>query len=78
LLDYAFKGLDFRRVSLEVLAINTNAIKLYEKLGFVREGIRRKEFFLDGKYLDSYIYGLLSEDFSIQIPPNISRLIYTV
>ena len=78
LLDYAFNGLDFRKVGLEVLSTNMNAIRLYEKLGFVREGLKRKDYFIDGRYLDTYIYGILREEFDINIPSDAHRLIYSV
>src|SRR5689334_10411649 len=38
LIDYAFQGLDMRKIGLEVLSINHSAIALYEKLGFKKEG----------------------------------------
>lgn len=44
------KGLE--RIELEVLASNTPALKLYEKMGFVVEGIKRKARKLDGSYDD--------------------------
>jgi ribosomal protein S18 acetylase RimI-like enzyme len=40
------------RIELEVFASNIPAIKLYEKLGFVVEGIRKKARKLDGAYDD--------------------------
>lgn len=44
------KGLE--RVELEVLASNTPAIKLYEKVGFVAEGVMKKARKIDGAYDD--------------------------
>lgn len=40
------------RVQLEVYADNARAIALYEKLCFVREGVRRRARKLDGAYTD--------------------------
>jgi ribosomal protein S18 acetylase RimI-like enzyme len=40
------------RIELEVFASNTRAIALYEKLGFVREGVKRRARKLDGEYDD--------------------------
>jgi ribosomal protein S18 acetylase RimI-like enzyme len=44
------KGLE--RIELEVLASNTLAIKLYEKMGFVVEGVKKKTRKLGGAYDD--------------------------
>ena len=54
------KGVE--RIELEVFASNLVAIKLYETLGFQREGIKRRFRKLDGQYEDSVIMALLSED----------------
>jgi methionyl-tRNA formyltransferase/ribosomal protein S18 acetylase RimI-like enzyme len=52
LLDFAFKDLNLRRVHLHVFSTNTAAIRVYEKVGFVREGVLRKAAYVDGEYLD--------------------------
>ena len=44
------KGLE--RIELEVFASNVPAIKLYEKMGFVTEGIKKKARKMDGNYDD--------------------------
>ena len=75
LIDYAFNGLDLRKIGLEVLSINKNAISLYEKLGFQKEGMKRNEYFLDGQYLDVCIYGLQRADWIINVPSIANRLI---
>lgn len=78
ILDFAFYGLDFRKVGLEVVERNQNAISLYERVGFVKEGTKREEYFIDGKYLDTYTYGILKQEFEIDIPLNANRLLYTL
>lgn len=40
------------RIELEVFASNTRAIALYERLGFVREGLKRRVRKIDGRYDD--------------------------
>jgi RimJ/RimL family protein N-acetyltransferase len=47
------------RIELEVFVSNTRAIALYESLGFVREGLKRRARKLDGEYDDDLIMGLL-------------------
>ena len=51
------KGLE--RIELEVFASNTPAISLYEKVGFVVEGMKKKARKLDGAYDDIVDMALL-------------------
>ena len=56
--DYAFDSLNLRKVSLEVVKTNKNAISVYKKLGFVQEGEMKKQVFIEGKYSDLIIMSL--------------------
>lgn len=48
------------RVQLSVIAGNANAVHLYEKLGFQREGVRAEAYLgEDGHYYDSIDVGLI-------------------
>jgi RimJ/RimL family protein N-acetyltransferase len=49
------------RVELEFFASNLRAKALYEKLGFVTEGVRRRSRKLDGVYDDNVFMALLRE-----------------
>jgi len=49
------------KVSLEVLSTNVRAIKLYKKLGFIVDGVKRAEVYKDGIYIDSIIMSILFE-----------------
>jgi len=51
------RGLD--RVELYVRTDNEPAKRLYEKFGFVVEGVLRKHINIHGKYLDSYLMALV-------------------
>jgi RimJ/RimL family protein N-acetyltransferase len=42
------------RLDLSVMVNNIPAQKLYQKLGFVREGVKRGSMFVDGEYIDEY------------------------
>ncbi len=59
ILGYGFDVLHLHRIELEVFAFNPRAIHLYEKLGFVREGIKRDSLFWDGEYQDAICMAML-------------------
>jgi RimJ/RimL family protein N-acetyltransferase len=61
-LRFAFQELNLHRVQLTVFAYNARAIALYEKLGFVREGVYREHLQRDGQRHDMYLYGLLRHE----------------
>lgn len=61
-LRFAFDELNLRRVSLTVFSYNQPAIAIYEKLGFVREGVYREFIERDGQVFDMYLYGLLRRE----------------
>jgi len=55
LMDYAIgwarrKGLE--KITLGVFSTNRGAIRFYEKFGFVREGVMKRQFRIQGKYVD--------------------------
>lgn len=52
IIDLADNWLMLKRVDLTVYPENTSAIKLYEKFGFVREGISRYASIRNGAYAD--------------------------
>jgi RimJ/RimL family protein N-acetyltransferase len=47
------------RVELTVMAHNERAIRLYEKLGFHREGRKRDALLVSGEYVDEYLMAKL-------------------
>jgi RimJ/RimL family protein N-acetyltransferase len=62
MLDYAFDELGMYRVGLRVMAYNTNAIKAYESIGFVREGSQRGASWREGQRYDIHFYGILRDE----------------
>lgn len=63
MIKHAFYNLNLRRLELSVLETNEKAWHLYEKIGFVYEGIRRQAKYKNGVFLNVRFYGLLKEDF---------------
>ena len=63
ILKHAFLNLNLHRVELTVLESNKRAIRLYEKIGFVREGTKRAAKYKNGAFVDMYIYSLLKDEY---------------
>lgn len=59
-LKYGFEELELHRVFLRVLPQNERAICCYEKVGFVREGYLVGDVFVDGKYCDIVLMGIIN------------------
>jgi ribosomal-protein-alanine N-acetyltransferase len=64
ILRHVFNRLNLNRIQLGVRSDNLAAIKLYEKLGFVKEGLLRKTILDNGQYLDTLVMGLLRDEFN--------------
>jgi UDP-4-amino-4,6-dideoxy-N-acetyl-beta-L-altrosamine N-acetyltransferase len=64
LIKYGFEQLNLNRIWCEVYS-NNNSIHLYRKIGFKDEGILRQTVFKDGEYLDSYILGMLKNEYEL-------------
>lgn len=66
LVDYVFDEIDepapIHRLALEVYHFNERAIAVYEKVGFVREGVRRGALFWDGEFHDAISMSILRSD----------------
>jgi len=67
---YAFGELNLHRLSLTVIAHNVRAIALYERAGFVREGVFREFGERDGERYDLLLYGLLRREWR---PPSAAQ-----
>jgi RimJ/RimL family protein N-acetyltransferase len=54
--------LGFHRLELEVYAFNERALAHNDRVGFLREGVKRRAYLRDGEWVDSVMYALLRED----------------
>ena len=64
LMEYAFKTLNLNRIELMVYDFNQRAIHCYEKLGFIREGLKRQAVFINGGYHDILIMAILQQEWN--------------
>jgi RimJ/RimL family protein N-acetyltransferase len=54
--------LGYHRLELEIYGFNERAIAHAERAGFVREGVRRKAYWREGRWVDGVAFGLVRED----------------
>lgn len=67
LFDFGFNELNLHRIQLNVISYNEKAIKAYEKMGFVKEGVYRELVYRDGERYDLYLYGMLRDEWISKI-----------
>jgi RimJ/RimL family protein N-acetyltransferase len=54
--------LGFHRLQLECYGFNDRAIRHAERVGFIREGVKRKAYLRHGEWVDGVLFGLITED----------------
>ena len=62
LLNYCFNSLELNRIELKCASENYRSQAIPERLNFKKEGIIRQGEFLNGKYVDLFLYSLLKEE----------------
>lgn len=63
LLKFGFGEINLNRIYLTVNINNARAIRVYEKAGFVREGLMRRDRYRDGAYEDVLMMSILREEY---------------
>jgi RimJ/RimL family protein N-acetyltransferase len=63
ILDFAFNRMNLYRVYLRVYDFNQRGVRSYEKCGFKKEGVLREDRYMEGKYHDTIIMGILKDEF---------------
>lgn len=58
---FLFEELKLNRIQCEIYDFNERSIRLFESVGFQREGICRQAVLKRGEMRNEYIYGLLAE-----------------
>ena len=61
-LAYGFEQLGLHRISLDVFAFNPRAQRVYEKVGFRVEGVRRDALRFDDEYVEEIMMAILAPD----------------
>ena len=59
---YLLLELGYHRLELACYGFNDAAIRHAERVGFVREGVKRKAYLRHGEWQDAVLYSLLRDD----------------
>jgi RimJ/RimL family protein N-acetyltransferase len=54
--------LDVHRIELQIYGFNERAIAQAARVGYVREGVKRKAYLKNGEWQDAVLFGLVRED----------------
>lgn len=68
LLEWTFAVKKFHRVWIDCMEHNEIALHLYERAGFVREGLLREYMLTDGAWENLVVFGMLSREYSALRP----------
>lgn len=60
IIDHGFKELKLHRIEALVGRTNTASLRIIEKQGFVKEGLLRQHYFINGVYEDSVMFSKLA------------------
>jgi RimJ/RimL family protein N-acetyltransferase len=64
IVGYGFEQLGMHRIALEVYPFNPRARRVYEKVGFVAEGVLREVLYWDGEWVDAVVMSILATDWA--------------
>jgi RimJ/RimL family protein N-acetyltransferase len=59
---YLLEELDYHRLELACYGFNDAAIRHAERVGFIREGVKRKAYMRHGEWQDAVLFGLVRDD----------------
>lgn len=61
-LEYSFNQLNHHRIFARILETNNASIRMFENLGFTREGTERDSFYAEGEYQDVLLLSILEDE----------------
>ncbi|MFG2605878.1 GNAT family N-acetyltransferase [Streptomyces sp. NPDC048514] len=65
IVGHGFEQLGLHRIELEVYGHNARARRVYEKVGFVVEGVRREAVLRDGVWADDVVMAVLEQEWAV-------------
>lgn len=74
MLHHAFYNLNLHKVYLYVLQNNFHALRLYESIGFLKEGLLREYVYKMGSYHNLLIMGIFQSEFRAEFHPSMTEV----
>jgi ribosomal-protein-alanine N-acetyltransferase len=62
--NYGFNELNYHRIMARAHGENKGSQRIWEKLGFEKEGELREQVYREGDFTDAYLYGILEQEWS--------------
>lgn len=59
---YLLRDLGYHRLQMEVYGFNERALAHAERVGWVREGVKRKAYWRHDQWVDGVLFGIIAED----------------
>jgi RimJ/RimL family protein N-acetyltransferase len=59
---HLLRDLGFHRIELKIYGFNARAIAHAERVGYVREGVKRRAYLKDGEWTDAVLFSLLEDE----------------
>ena len=63
LANFSFNNIGLNKLTAGMYSNNINSFKAFELAGFIKEGVRRKHYKIENKYINIIELGLLREEF---------------
>ena len=67
MVEYAFSKLGLHKIEARVFALNEASAKIFEKIGFKREGLLRDNVFHKDDFADELVFGLLKSEYQSKL-----------
>lgn len=65
-LDWAFRVAGMHAVRLSCFSFNERAVRLYQRLGFVKEGVTREAYYYDCKWYNRILFSILDREWAVK------------
>ncbi|WP_055668638.1 GNAT family N-acetyltransferase [Desnuesiella massiliensis] len=62
-LNYGFGMFNLHKIYLDVLNFNDRGVHVYEKIGFIKEGVLREDIYFNHRYYDVIMMSILENEF---------------
>ncbi|KAJ4393551.1 hypothetical protein N0V93_002763 [Gnomoniopsis smithogilvyi] len=65
-LDWSFRVAGMHAVRLSCFSFNERAARLYQRLGFVKEGVTREAYYYDCKWYNRILFSILDREWAVK------------